>query len=132
MAEKKGMSGAILVIATFISGIVGVATGLLLAPKSGKKTREQIRESYDEAVGKANEFVKKAEEKIPEVGSKVKEGPERIKGEILHITKDAEEKWSKTVDKGKTYLQDVKKTLSSSLEEGKKKFREEKEKYMSK
>ncbi len=130
--EKKGTPGAFVVILTFVGGIIGATTGLLLAPQSGKKTRERIHESYDEAVRKTNEWIKKAEETIPEVTSKVKEGKERVKGEILHIGRDTEEKGRRTLEKGKSYLGDVKNTLSFSLEEGKKKYKEEKEKHMGK
>ncbi len=52
--ERKGIPGTFLVITTFIGGMVGVITGLLLAPQSGKKTREQLRQNYDEGVKKTN------------------------------------------------------------------------------
>ncbi len=45
--EKKGIPGSLLVVATFIGGIIGAVSGLLLAPQPGKKTREQLKESYD-------------------------------------------------------------------------------------
>ncbi len=126
--EKKGLPGAAVVVATFIGGMTGVVSGILLAPQSGKKTREQIRESYDEGVKKTNEFVKRMEERIPEITSKVRESQEKVKGEVLQFRKEAEEKLDQTVEKGKTYAEDIKKKATSTIEEGKKKLKKEKEK----
>ncbi len=87
--EKKAIPGALLVVAAIIGIIIGAITGLLLAPQSGKKTRDQIRESYNGAVRSLNDFVQRTEEKILEKMPSVKENPEQVKGEILHFTKEA-------------------------------------------
>ncbi len=60
-----------LVVATFVGGITGVISGLLLAPHHGKKTREQLKESYVEdvkkkvtsTIGKGKKKLKKKKEK---------------------------------------------------------------------
>ncbi len=59
--------------------------------------------------------------------AKAKEVPEQIKGEILHFRKDAEGKLEKTVEKGKSYVEDVKKKATTTIEEGKKKLKKGKE-----
>ncbi len=83
--EKKGFPDAFLIIAghvaivriaTYLGGIMGVAVGLLFAPQEGKRTRELIREYYGLAAGKVNEFFKKAEENNSEFISKAKKGDE--------------------------------------------------------
>ncbi len=100
--EKKGLPFVVFVGTTFMGSIAGAVTGLLLAPRSGKKTREQIRESYDKAVKHINEFVDKSEETLPELISKVKDSQEELKNRILQFKKDTEEELFKISEKGKT------------------------------
>ncbi len=60
-------------IGAAIGVTVGAAAGILLAPKSGKETREDIAQAARELPGKAKEVVEKAQGKIDEVKDKMKD-----------------------------------------------------------
>ncbi len=80
--KKKGVSGSLLAFAALVSGVIGGLAGLILAPQPGKKTREQIRESYDEASKKMNEYVKKTEERFPDATARIREGQGQLREKI--------------------------------------------------
>lgn len=66
MAESKGLvKGAI------IGGAVGAAAALLLAPKSGRELRQDIRSKYNQASDKAMQWMSDAGAKTKEVASQV-------------------------------------------------------------
>ncbi len=134
MDKEKGISGVVTIVFTYIGYIAGVISGLILAPQSGKKSREKIRETYTEGKENIDTLMKKADEKVPEVLSRVtsdiKNVPGQVRNEIIAKKHEAEETLSKVVNKGKLYLEDIKKTASSSLKEGKKKFKKEKNRWI--
>jgi gas vesicle protein len=49
---------------------VGAALGLLLAPKSGRQLRKDLRESYNDALETASEWTEEAKDRIEEVAEK--------------------------------------------------------------
>ena len=50
-------------VVVFSAGLViGSVMAVLFAPKSGKETREQIKDLTEETIGKITEFIKKGEE----------------------------------------------------------------------
>ncbi len=59
MTEKNGD----LVKGLFIGGLIGMALGILFAPKSGKETREDLSRTANEVLAKAKEEYEKAAEK---------------------------------------------------------------------
>lgn len=61
-----------LTISTVVGGTAGVLSGILLAPKSGKETREDIK-------GKALEVKEETTEKAKELKRNVKEAKSKIK-----------------------------------------------------
>ncbi len=135
MAKNDGVSAGMVVLATVVGGVLGAAAGLLLAPQSGKKTQEKLLETYEKAEENVNNVVKKVDEKvsgiISKVASEVKELPEQVKSEVSKITKEAEETFNKTVEKGATYLEELKGSVSTSMNEGKKILLEKKEQFTS-
>ena len=52
------------VSAFLLGGLIGAALGILLAPASGKETREKVCEWMDETKEKAKEKLEKLEEEI--------------------------------------------------------------------
>lgn len=69
-------------IGAAIGVTVGAAAGVLLAPKSGKETREEIAATAKELPDKAKEFVEKAQEKIEEAKAKLKDKQAEVKAEF--------------------------------------------------
>ncbi len=124
--EKKSISGSVLIVSGFVGSVLGAAAGLLLAPQSGKKTREKLQETYETVSEKMNTVVNKIDEKLPDVltrvGSEITEVPDQVKGELASLKKGAEETLSRVVDKGTALFQDLRKTATSTMEEGKKKI----------
>ncbi|MFA6914291.1 MAG: YtxH domain-containing protein [Endomicrobiia bacterium] len=59
-------------IAFLLGATVGVAVGLLYAPKSGKETRAQLKRLGEDFADKGKEFVKDGKAKISEVIEKGK------------------------------------------------------------
>ena len=60
MAERNHFLNGVLI---FAAGVVaGSVVAVLFAPKSGKETREQIKDMTDETKEKISEFIKKGEE----------------------------------------------------------------------
>ncbi|MGX1263389.1 gas vesicle protein [Rossellomorea marisflavi] len=81
------------IIGTLIGGIVGAATALLLAPKSGKDLRSDINEQAgawkektsqwkDTAVEKSNELAAAAKEKSSTLTKTVQEQSNQVVGKI--------------------------------------------------
>lgn len=52
MSERQTQPGQVL-IAAALGAVVGFVAGVLLAPKSGRETREQLRHGAEEAAHKA-------------------------------------------------------------------------------
>jgi len=123
--EKRGLSGVVF-LATLVGGILGTATGLLLAPQKGEKTREKLRETYEEAEKTIKSLMKKIGVNIPDLLSRatsdVKEIPEQVKSEVVTMKKDAEEVLSRVFDKG-TGLFNEREKMAPSPKEGKRKYK---------
>lgn len=54
-----------------VGGLVGIISGILFAPKSGKETRQDIVKASDSARRRLKEMEAEAEKKIEEAGKKV-------------------------------------------------------------
>lgn len=62
MAEKD--TGTSFAIGFILGAAVGVATGFLYAPKSGRETRALLKEKAERAAEKAKEAAAEAREKV--------------------------------------------------------------------
>ena len=71
-----------LVGAVAIGAAVGAATALLLAPKSGAETREDLKDMAGKAKVRADELTAKASETMDEVSSKVSATMDELKGKV--------------------------------------------------
>ncbi|MFO0971582.1 MAG: YtxH domain-containing protein [Candidatus Saccharimonadales bacterium] len=103
-----------------LGAVAGVVTGLLTAPKSGKETREDIKNKAgeikgsaerklkeahkelgklsDEAKLKAKELQGKAKEETEELGKKADELKERVKAAITSIKSGDDDNDDATID----------------------------------
>lgn len=79
-----------------IGGLIGIAIGILYAPKSGKETREDIAKSMDELREKSKQQIEEARIKMDELASRskeiYKEQKEKINKALESIAKEAKEK----------------------------------------
>ena len=99
--ENNGFGAGSLILSFFAGGLVGAGVALLVAPKSGKETREQLKEMADEFKGKAEGYIEEMKEQV-----------------------------STVVEKGKDILEEQKSLLVSAVEAGKEAFEKEKEKLL--
>jgi gas vesicle protein len=83
------------VLGTLVGGAIGAALGLLLAPRSGRETRELIREEFNTRYSESVETVKdKAEavkHRIKEQADHLEEAGRRMMGKISHDQHPAEQ-----------------------------------------
>jgi gas vesicle protein len=104
--QEGGFSAGSLLFSFFIGGLVGAGVALLVAPKSGKETRQQLKELAEEVKGKAETCI------------------EQMKDEVATVV----EKGKEMVEKGKGLLEEQKTVLASAVEAGKEAYGKEKEK----
>lgn len=97
--DDHGYSSGAVVISFLLGGLVGAGAALLLAPKSGKETRQRIAEFAGDARDKAEDYV------------------EHIRGSV-----------NSAVNKGKDFYSDKKSIIATAVEAGKEAYEKEKEK----
>lgn len=97
--EEARYSAGPLIFSFFLGGLIGAGVALLLAPKSGKETREKIKELAEDAVEKAEGVL------------------EQVKGKI-----------TSAVEKGKGLYEEKKSIVTTAIEAGKEAYEKEKEK----
>ncbi|MGQ9509425.1 MAG: YtxH domain-containing protein [Thermodesulfobacteriota bacterium] len=83
-----------------MGGLIGAGIALLLAPRSGKETREKIKEFAEE-----------------------------VKGKVGKAYGEAKEKLGSIIEKGKDLLEEKKTILTTAIEAGKEAYLKEKEKF---
>jgi gas vesicle protein len=98
MREEGGYSMGGVVLSFLLGGIVGAGFALLMAPQSGRETRQKIRELSDDVKEKAMDYV-------GEVKGKVTGG----------------------IDKSKEIYEEKKTMISSAIDAGKEAYEREKE-----
>lgn len=98
MREDNGYSAGSILLSFLLGGMVGAGFALLLAPQSGRETRQKIRELSDEAREKAMGYV------------------DEIKGKV-----------TTGIDKGKGYYEEKKSMIGSAIEAGKEAYGKEKD-----
>ncbi|MBM4339840.1 MAG: YtxH domain-containing protein [Deltaproteobacteria bacterium] len=97
--EEGGYGAGPMIFSFFLGGLIGASVALLFAPKSGKETREKIKEFAGEAKGKAEEVI------------------EQVKGRVTSV-----------VEKGKEAFEERKSILATAIDAGKEAYEKEKEK----
>ncbi len=96
----------------FIGGLIGIALGVLFAPKSGKETREDIARKTSDVLDKAKEEYEKAAEKakliyeaslndLKEFNARTKEKAGELGNKVSELTQHGVE----TIQSNKNRLQ---------------------------
>lgn len=102
MAEQgrqgNGASAGAIILAFLGGAAIGAVAALLLAPQSGRESREQLRG-----------YARRTGEQIRELADK------------------AEETWETAVEKGRQFVQDQKSVLTEALEAGREAMRRQRE-----
>lgn len=96
--EQEGYGASSLFLSFILGGLMGAGLALFLAPKSGRETRQRIRELADEVKEKAEGYVGQA------------------KGRV-----------SSTIEKGKGFIDEKKSIITTAVEAGKEAYEKEKE-----
>lgn len=97
--DEEGYGASSIFLSFLLGGLMGAGVALLLAPKSGRETRQRIRELADDVKVKTEDYVEQAKGKV-----------------------------STAVEKGKGFVQDQKSIITSAVEAGKEAYEKEKEK----
>ncbi len=121
MTERNGD----LLKGLFIGGLIGIALGIIFAPKSGKETREDISRKANEMLTKAKEEYEKAAEKSRlayESSLKhLKDFNESAKEKAAEI----ENKVSELASQGVETMQGNKNRLKKAIDAGMEAYKEE-------
>jgi len=98
MADDRGFSPGAVGLAFLTGALIGAAAGLLLAPRSGRETREQLRG-----------YARRAEEGVRDLADKA--------GQAL----------DRAVDQGRDFVEERRSVLSEAWEAGREAMRRERE-----
>lgn len=105
MADNKG-TGKKVALGAAIAGAVGFVTGILTAPKSGKETRKDIKDT-------ATRVVRDAEKKLKELHSDLSGMIGSAEKELKKQGDKAKAGYDKAVDAAKNAQQKAKEVLSA-------------------
>ncbi|MBN1261408.1 MAG: YtxH domain-containing protein [Anaerolineae bacterium] len=106
--EQKGNFGAFLT-GFFMGGLIGAAVALLLAPQSGKETREQI-------VQKGTELSDQAAKAAEEARAKAEKALADARGKLDEATKELQAKAKELQDQGRVLLEERMKSKEAEAE----------------
>lgn len=120
MDDSRGRSHAPEIMITLTLGLaVGFVAGILLAPKSGKETREELIEKGEEFVEKTREGFEAAKVRLAEVKGMGEEFIEKSRDALEKTTKTvgqkagkAKEKVEKVINKGRATAKKIEESLS--------------------
>ncbi len=98
-SEESGNGIMSVILPFFIGGVIGAGVALLLAPKSGRETRQLIKDTAGNVKEKSGEYAGQAKEAAISV-----------------------------VEKGKGLFQEKKTAIATAIEAGKEAYEKEKEK----
>ncbi|OPY77273.1 MAG: YtxH-like protein [Syntrophorhabdus sp. PtaU1.Bin153] len=96
MGNEKGCSGICCVLSFLTGAVVGGGIALLTAPKSGKRTREQLMRLARDTRGKAEDYYDEMKDKAAEATEKIQDFCQEISKAIESTVDTAK----KTLDRG--------------------------------
>ncbi len=96
--EECCCGGSSVFLSFLLGGLMGAGVALLLAPKSGRETRQRIKDLADDVKAKAEDYA------------------EQARGQV-----------NAAVEKGKGFVQDQKSIIASAVDAGKEAYEKEKE-----
>jgi len=119
--KKRGSIGTVLIVG-LLGGLLGVATGLLMAPQSGQQTQQMVKSAYTNMVTGTGERLLAVEEdvsaSVSRVSSRIQGVPGQIKSGIQGLSADIDTVVSARLTEGTTYLVDTKERVVSMFHEG--------------
>ena len=98
MRKESGYSMGGIFLSFLLGGFAGVGIALLLAPRSGRETKQKIKELTEDVKEKATGYIA-----------------------------DAKDKVSGSIDKGKKFYEEKKSVITTAIEAGKEAYEKEKE-----
>lgn len=106
----------------FIGGLIGIALGILFAPKSGKETRDDLTRKADDLLAKAKDEY----EKIAEKGKQVyEESLQYLNRSSKGIEGPAENQAAEPADNGREKIEKTKNRFKKAIDAGVEAYREE-------
>ena len=104
MTNDRGYSLGVVGLALLGGGLVGAAMALLLAPQSGRESREQLRG-----------YARRAEENVHELAEKASEVLEQAVGKGREFVQEKKLVLTEAVEAGRTAMQRERERLSSEV-----------------
>ncbi len=98
--REEGYGSGSLLLSFLLGGVVGAGMALLLAPQSGRETRQRIRDLAGDVKDKSNEYLHQAKDRVGSI-----------------------------VDEGRGYYDEKKSLIKSAIDAGKEAYEREKEKH---
>jgi gas vesicle protein len=93
-----------LAIGTLIAGAAGYIAGILTAPKSGRETRQDIKQATDQTIAEAEKQLKKLHTELNELLSEAKKRGKTAQGKAKTELDDLTEKASTAKQKAREIL----------------------------
>jgi gas vesicle protein len=112
----------------FVGGLIGMVLGVLFAPGSGKKTREDITRKADELLVKAKEEYGKVIKKSKTVHDASVNNLKDLRATAEEKAVEAESKLSEFAHSGAEVIKSNKNRLKMAIDAGLEAYREEKSK----
>ncbi|MBI5195546.1 MAG: YtxH domain-containing protein [Nitrospirae bacterium] len=100
MSEERSCTTGNVLLAFVLGGVVGAGVALLMAPQSGRETRQKIKDLASDAKEKAADYATHIKEKV-----------------------------SSAVEHGKGFVEEKKSLIATAIEAGKEAYEKEKEKH---
>ena len=121
MTEKNGD----LLKGLFIGGLIGIALGILFAPKSGKETRDDVTRKANELLAKAKEEYETVAEKSKQVCEESLKYFNDLNISAKETAGEVENKVSELAHKGVEAIQNNKNRFKKAIDAGLEAYREE-------